>query len=85
MVTLKCSPYSTAPTAPVIARRTQRPTIDHIAFEIALAHVADERKRLEALGLQAETAKQAWLHWRSLYVTDPEGNQIELVCFDASV
>jgi len=60
-------------------------TIDHIAFEIPLADFADERKRLEALGLQVETAEHAWVHWRSLYVADPEGNQVELVCYDASV
>lgn len=60
-------------------------TIDHIAFEIALTDFADERKRLEALGLQVETAEHAWVRWRSLYVTDPEGNQVELVCYDSSV
>jgi catechol 2,3-dioxygenase len=60
-------------------------TIDHIAFEISLADFADQRKRLEALGLQVETAEHTWVHWRSLYVTDPEGNQVELVCYDASV
>jgi catechol 2,3-dioxygenase-like lactoylglutathione lyase family enzyme len=60
-------------------------TIDHIAFEISLADFADERKRLEALGLHVETAEHAWVHWRSLYVTDPEGNQVELVCYDGSV
>jgi catechol 2,3-dioxygenase-like lactoylglutathione lyase family enzyme len=60
-------------------------TIDHIAFEIALDDFAGERKRLEALGLQVETTEHAWVHWRSLYVTDPEGNQVELVCYDGSV
>ena len=60
-------------------------TIDHIAFEIPLADFADEKKRLEALGLQVETAEHAWVHWRSLYVADPEGNQVELVCYDKSV
>jgi len=24
------------------------------------------------------------VHWRSLYVVDPEGNVVELVCFDES-
>jgi len=57
-------------------------TIDHIAFEIPLADFADEKKRLQALGLRVETAEHAWVHWRSLYVTDPEGNQVELVCYD---
>jgi len=60
-------------------------TIDHIAFEISLADFADERTRLETLGLQVETAEHAWVHWRSLYVTDPEGNQVELVCYDEGV
>ncbi len=60
-------------------------TFDHIAFEIPLADFEVERKRLEALGLQVETAQHAWAHWRLLYVTDPEGNQVEPVCYDASV
>ncbi len=60
-------------------------TIDHIAFEIPLADFADELKRLKGLGLQVETAEHAWVHWRSLYVTDPEGNQVELVCYDDSI
>jgi catechol-2,3-dioxygenase len=60
-------------------------TIDHIAFEIPLADLEHEKKRLEALGLQVETAEHAWVHWRSLYVIDPEGNQVELVCYDDSV
>ena len=60
-------------------------TIDHIAFEIPLADFEDEKKRLKGLGLQLETAEHAWVHWRSLYVSDPEGNQVELVCYDASV
>jgi catechol-2,3-dioxygenase len=60
-------------------------TIDHIAFEIALADFTDELKRFRGLGLQVETAEHAWMHWRSLYVTDPEGNQVELVCYDESV
>jgi catechol-2,3-dioxygenase len=60
-------------------------TIDHIAFEIPLDDFANERKKLEALGLQVETAEHTWVYWRSLYVSDPEGNQVELVCYDASV
>ena len=60
-------------------------TIDHIAFEIAFADFAGELTRLKALGLQVETAEHSWMHWRSLYVPDPEGNQVELVCYDDSV
>ena len=64
---------------------TATSTIDHMGFEIPLADFADELKRLKDLGLQVETAEHAWVHWRSLYVSDPEGNQVELVCYDASV
>jgi catechol-2,3-dioxygenase len=60
-------------------------TVDHIAFEILLADFAGELKRLRSLGLQVQTAEHAWMHWRSLYVADPEGNRVELVCYDASV
>jgi catechol-2,3-dioxygenase len=60
-------------------------TIDHIAFSIALEDFDSERSRLASLGLAIETAEHAWVHWRSLYVRDPEGNQVELVCYDPSI
>jgi catechol-2,3-dioxygenase len=60
-------------------------TIDHIAFEIPPPDFDNELTRLRALGLEVETAEHAWVHWRSLYVTDPEGNQVELVCYDSCV
>jgi catechol 2,3-dioxygenase len=59
-------------------------TIDHIAFEIPLADFENELKGLRALGFEVETAEHAWVHWRSLYVKDPEGNQVEFVCYDGS-
>jgi len=49
-------------------------TIDHIAFEIPLADFEHEKKRLEALGLQVETAEHAWVHWRSL-ICDRSGGE----------
>ena len=60
-------------------------TIDHIAFEIPFTDFERERKRLEGLGFQVETAEHAWVHWWSLYVTDPEGNLVELVCYDKTL
>ena len=56
-----------------------------IAFTIALADYEPEKQRLEGLGLTVRTATHEWVHWRSLYVTDPDGNNVELVCFDPSV
>jgi catechol 2,3-dioxygenase len=63
----------------------ERTTVDHIAFAIALKDFEAERARLEGLGLKLEFAKHEWVHWRSLYVRDPEGNSVELVCYDPSV
>jgi catechol 2,3-dioxygenase-like lactoylglutathione lyase family enzyme len=60
-------------------------TVDHLAFEIDLADFERERKRIEDLGLAVTTAEHGWVHWRSLYVDDPDGNSVELVCFDPSV
>lgn len=62
-----------------------RSTVDHIAFEIPLADFVREKERLAVLGFRVQTAEHAWVHWRSLYVTDPEGNEVELVCYDGSV
>jgi len=62
-----------------------RSTVDHIAFTIGLADYASERERLENAGLDVALAEHAWVHWRSLFVTDPEGNRVEFVCYDESV
>jgi catechol-2,3-dioxygenase len=60
-------------------------TPDHIAFEIERADFDAELKRLQDSGLAVETAEHAWVHWRSLYVNDPEDNRVELVCYDPTV
>jgi catechol 2,3-dioxygenase-like lactoylglutathione lyase family enzyme len=63
----------------------ERTTVDHIAFEVSLDDYAAELARLRGLGLKVDTTTHAWVKWRSLYVRDPEGNQVELVCYDPSV
>ena len=60
-------------------------TVDHLAFEIGLADFAAEKGRLEGLGLAVETAEHAWVGWRSLYFTDPEGHTAEFVCHDPAL
>jgi pterin-4a-carbinolamine dehydratase/catechol 2,3-dioxygenase-like lactoylglutathione lyase family enzyme len=68
-----------------IAPKVSASTLDHLAFAIPLAAYDAERARLEALGLSVRVAEHGWAHWRSLYVDDPEGNMVELVCYDPSV
>jgi catechol 2,3-dioxygenase-like lactoylglutathione lyase family enzyme len=60
-------------------------TVDHIAFTIDRDDFDAEQARLAARGLEVELANHAWVQWRSLYLRDPEGNQIELVCYDPTV
>ena len=63
----------------------ERTTLDHLAFAIAVEDFALEVERLVSLGLEVSTTEHAWVHWRSLYFADPEGNRVELVCYDATV
>jgi catechol 2,3-dioxygenase-like lactoylglutathione lyase family enzyme len=60
-------------------------TLHHIAFNVALEDFESERQRLQALGLKVEATTHAWLHVRSLYFPDPEGNLIEFVSRDNSL
>ena len=60
-------------------------TVDHIAFNVDLSDFEAEKQRLEGLGLKVRTAEHEWVHWRSMYMFDPEGNEVELVCYDPSV
>ena len=62
-----------------------RSTLDHLAFEIDLADYESEKSRLEEHGLTIEVAQHEWMHWRSLYISDPVGNTVEFVCFDENV
>ena len=59
-------------------------TLHHFALAIARADYDLEWHRLEQLGLAVQTAEHAWMGWRSLYVRDPEGNVVELVCSDSA-
>ena len=63
----------------------ERTTVDHFAFTIALEDYESEKRRLEALGLDVEVTNHDWVKWRSLYFRDPEGNQVELVCYDETL
>jgi len=62
----------------------ERSTFDHLAFQIDLKEYDSEHRRLEQLGLPVKTKSWDW-GWRSLYIDDPEGNTVELVCYDSSV
>lgn len=59
-------------------------TLHHFAIEISLgAHdrVLDYLTRRE---LNPNTQTHPWIGWRSIYVSDPDENTVEFVCYDPS-
>lgn len=63
----------------------QESTLHHIALNVALEDFESERMRLEGLGLEIDATVHEWLHVRSLYFYDPEGNHLEFVAYDETV
>ena len=55
---------------------SDKSTVDHFAFTIPLTEFDGEKRRLEKLGLNVRAAEHDWIHLRSLYVRDPEGNTV---------
>ena len=62
--------------------RAEHSPLDHLALAIAPEDYEGEKARLQGLGLNVTEAYHEWVQWRSLYVCDPEGNTVELVCYD---
>jgi len=60
-------------------------TLHHIALNIDLDDYESELTRLQELGLDVRSTEHPWLQVRSLYFHDPEGNTLELVCYDEQV
>jgi len=63
----------------------QESTLHHIALNVALEDFETEKIRLEGLGLNINATVHEWLHVRSLYFYDPEGNHLEFVAYDETV
>jgi len=64
---------------------SQESTLHHIALNVALEDFETEKMRLEGLGLKINATVHEWLHVRSLYFYDPEGNHLEFVAYDEMV
>jgi catechol-2,3-dioxygenase len=75
-------PFPKDPREPV---RLEATSLHHFALEIDKRDFEAERSRLEGLGVDITTFEHRWCQWRSLYVRDPEGNIVELVCYDEAI
>lgn len=71
--------FEDLPRGPVKVEST---SLHHFALEISKEDYDSELDRLRSLEVPTTTATHGWCHWRSIYVTDPEGNIVELVCHD---
>jgi catechol-2,3-dioxygenase len=56
-------------------------TLDHLAFVIHPDDYDVWRRRLEDLGLPLTRKEFSFAHWRALFISDPEGNTVEFVCY----
>lgn len=53
-------------------------TVDFDAQDAAIAWYEEN-------GLDYRVQRFGWIGWRGVFTTDPEGNTVELVAFDASM
>lgn len=75
-------PFPEDPRGPV---RLEQTSLHHCAIEIDRGDYDAALARLRGLGLEVTTVEHQWCRWRSLYVRDPEGNILELVCHDEAI
>lgn len=54
-------------------------TLHHLALAVRPEDLAPAIAWFRARGLEPTTATHPWIGWSSVYVTDPEGNTVELV------
>jgi catechol 2,3-dioxygenase len=59
-------------------------TLHHFAIEISLKDYENILGYLTDQGLNPNTSIHAWIGWRSIYVSDPDENTVEFVCYDRS-
>jgi len=57
----------------------------HFAFIIDRRDYHDEFNRISALGYKLRTMEHSLTQSRSFYLSDPDGNTVEFVCYDPSV
>ena len=63
----------------------RRSSLDHFAFEIDIANLESEKKRLQGLGLEVKETTFPNTSARAIFFRDPEGNSIEFIAYDEAV
>jgi catechol 2,3-dioxygenase-like lactoylglutathione lyase family enzyme len=60
-------------------------TLHHFAFAMEKEQFAQEKERLQGIGLDIQFAGYKQLGWRSIHFHDPDGNSLEFVGYDSSI
>ena len=55
-------------------------TLHHLALEVAPEDFDAEKARLEGLGFAVRSGQHPVIPSRTMYLDDPEGNEVELIC-----
>jgi catechol-2,3-dioxygenase len=55
-------------------------TLHHLALELAPGDFDQEKARLERLGYALRSGQHPVIPSRTMYLDDPEGNEVELIC-----
>ncbi len=55
-------------------------SLHHLALELALQDFEAEEARLKALGYQIRYGQHPVIPSRTMYVDDPDGNEVEFIC-----
>jgi catechol 2,3-dioxygenase len=55
-------------------------TLHHLALEVAPEQFDAEQARLESLGFKVRGGKHPVILSRTMYISDPDGNEVELIC-----
>lgn len=68
------------PLSPGTPEFTQPRTLHHLALELAPEDFDSEAARLTALGYSLRSGRHPVLPSRTMYLDDPDGNEVELIC-----
>lgn len=81
----KAHEYSGPKDINVKSAMTSAGSLHHFAFALEKDDFESEQQRLEEMGVDLQIAEHQRFGWRSLYLYDPDGNSVELVCYDPEV
>lgn len=60
-------------------------SLHHLALSLSFAELDAVMRWYEKNGIDYRVQVFDWIGWRGIFATDPEGNTVELVAYDASL